>query len=379
MKLTASVPLALSLMATSSLFAQQPPGGFPAVADPAPVPAPAVPGAPAIPPAPGPEAPGASGAIPTPPRNLYAPARATNSRNRKVDVVLSEGSRAAAGNADIADANLEKANSLIKVLDDDLFLPRTTKTGRTLVIQSTELDPTALANAEEDLSVMALILRKATSVRGTEERRVAMGIELDGSVFGSSSGARNIYLEGYGALFLLGVRYPLVAPTDVIKENQPKASSDDDWSTAKREYLDASQTRFQVASEGAFTRQMRQAQEQYDAQKVEDLKTALLQALKNASHVRVLKPTDFITVVIQGGDVPRTEKSSPRAGSKSSRSETRAAETVMTLRVKAADAVAFSKGELELAALRQRAVIQTYLRRGDSSIGTAGFMGPAGQ
>jgi hypothetical protein len=51
----------------------------------------------------------------------------------------------------------------------------------------------------------------------------------------------------------------------------------------------------------------------------------------------------------------------------------------MTLRVKAADAIAFSKGELELAALRQRAVIQTYLRRGDSSIGTAGFMGPAGQ
>jgi hypothetical protein len=318
-------------------------------------------------------------AIPTPAKNLYAPARATNSRSRKVDIMLSEGTRAAAGNAGIADPNLEKANSLIKVLDEDLFLPRTTKTGRTLVIQSTELDPTALANAEEDLSVMALILRKATSARGTEERRVAMGIELDGSVFGSSSGARNIYLEGYGALFLLGVRYPLVAPTDVIKENQPKASSDDDWSTAKKEYLDASQTRFQVASEGAFTRQMRQAQEQYDAQKVEDLKTALLQALKNASHVRVLKPTDFITVVIQGGDVPRTEKSSPRAGPKSSRSETRTAETVMTLRVKAADAVAFSKGELDLAALRQRTVTQTYLRRGDSSIGTAGFMGPAGQ
>ena len=97
------------------------------------------------------------------------------------------------------------------MLDGDTYLPRSTKTGRTLVVQTSNPDATAIANAEEDLSVMALILRKATGdVRG-DDKRIAMGIEVDSTVFGSSSGARNMYVEGYGALFLLGVRFPLAA------------------------------------------------------------------------------------------------------------------------------------------------------------------------
>ena len=104
------------------------------------------------------------------------------------------------------------------LLEGDTFLPRSAKTGRTLIVQTSDPDPSAMANAEEDLSVMALILLKATGVSRSDDKRMAMGIE----VFGSSSGARNIYLEGYGALFLLGVRFPLIAPPDSTEETKVK-------------------------------------------------------------------------------------------------------------------------------------------------------------
>jgi hypothetical protein len=227
-----------------------------------------------------------------------------------------------------------------------------------------------LANAEEDLSVMALILRKATGVT----RTMAMGIEVDASVFGSSSGARNIYIEGYGALFLLGVRYPLIAPTDNAGDKEPKESVSNEWADAYKEYLSANDGKFQIALEPL--RAGRLAREQYQPEKVEELKTALLQALKNASHVRVLKPTDFITIVIQGAEANRTEKVATRGAGSRDRSSNRPAETVMTIRVKASDVNAFAKADLDLEGLRRRAVIQTYFRRADSAVGTAGFMAP---
>jgi hypothetical protein len=362
-----SVSFSLALLVTGSVLAQNADPAARAL-QPAPVPAP-----PAA--VPGPESPEP---LPTPGKNPYGLGIArTNKNNRRTEVIVSETIKG--GGAGVAELNLDKANQLmrtIQLLDDDSPLPRTTRTGRTLIIQSTDRDPAALANAEEDLSVMALILRKATGVARTEERRVAMGIEVDSSVFGSSSGARNIYLEGYGALFLLGVRYPLIAPTDAIKENAPKENTTNEWTSARDEFLNNGPARVQVALDRIWTTQLRQAAEQYDSNKVEELKTALFQALKNAAHIRILKPTDFVTIVIQGGEVARTEKTAGRAGGKGNRIETRAAETVMTMRVRASDALAFGKGELDLNGLRQRTVIQTYFRRGDSSVGTAGFMAP---
>ena len=358
------LPFSLAFLVASSLLAHSADRSDAVQAQPVPIPVP--PAAPA-----GPES---AEPVPAPVRPQYGVPR-TNGRNRRVDAVFPESGQAPTAGAAATELSLDKANHLLKTIqlfDDDSPLPRTTKTGRTLIIQSTERDQATIANAEEDLSVMALILRKATGGPRPEERRVALGVELDSSVFGSSSGARNIYLEGYGALFLLGVRYPLIAPTEVNKDTSGSDNSTNEWVRAREEFLNSGPARFQVALDQIYTRQLRQAAEQYDATKVEELKTALFQALKNVFHIRILKPTDFVSIVIQGGEVTRTEKA-PK-GNKNNRTETRATETVMTMRVRAADAIAFGKGELDLAKLRQRTVIQTYLRRGDSSVGTAAFM-----
>jgi hypothetical protein len=273
------------------------------------------------------------------------------------------------------------------LLDGDTYLPRSTKTGRTLVVQTSNPDATAIADAEEDLSVMALILRKATGDT-RDDKRMAMGIEVDSTVFGSSSGARNMYVEGYGALFLLGVRFPLIAPPEKAEEVATKDEPESDWARARAEFLGGERNTFELHVERVLAgvnqlRGERFASEEYDADKVEELKTDLLEALKNATHIRALKPEEFVTVVIQGAEAVRAEKTVTRSGGNvnvkvsSKRGDSRRGETVMTIRLKKSDADAFAKGSVDLAGLRQKASIQTYFRRGDASVATSPFFMPA--
>jgi hypothetical protein len=273
------------------------------------------------------------------------------------------------------------------VLDGDVHLPRSTKTGRTLVVQTSNPDATAIADAEEDLSVMALILRKATGDT-RDDKRMAMGIEVDSTVFGSSSGARNMYVEGYGALFLLSVRFPLIAPQEKAEEATTKDEPESDWAEARAEFLRGERNTVELQFERVWNsvsqlRGDRLAPEEYDADKVEELKTDLLQSLKNATHIRALKPEEFVTVVIQGAEAARAEKTVTRTGGNvsvkvsSKRGDSRRGETVMTIRVKKSDADAFAKGNLDLAGFRQKASVQTYFRRGDASVATSPFFWPA--
>jgi hypothetical protein len=265
------------------------------------------------------------------------------------------------------------------ILNDFAGLPRSAKTGRTLVVQTSAPDANAIADAEEDLSVMALILRKATGDSRGDDKRMAMGIE----VFGSSSGARNMYVEGYGALFLLGVRFPLIAPPDKALEGKAKNEPKSEWDDALDEYRRGERDSFELQLETTWRAAGKIAGEEYDAEKVEELKTELLGALKNATHIRALKPDEFVTVVIQGAEAVRIEKirggggGGTRAGAtlklSSSRRDSARGETVMTVRVKKSDVDSYAKGNLDPAGFRKKAAIQTYFRRGDSSVATSLF------
>ena len=349
-------PLLCSLraLATCSAYAETP------AAVPVPPPPATAPAPPAV------EAPAA---VPAPSAKANQAARAATIRSKRAEAAAD------------AVAGQPAADKTLQLVEMDTILPRTTKTGRTLVIQTSDPDPSAIANAEEDLSVMSLILRKATGGARTEDRRFPLGLEVDSTVFGSSSGARNIYLEGYGALFLLSVRFPLIAPADKADEKAPKENVSDNWATARDELLSAgseAHIRLQSTLDQVWVGGNRPPAEAYDSGKVEELKTTLLQALKEAPHIRALKPSDYITVVIQGADAQHPEKVSTRAaGTARTRISMRRGETVMTVRVKKPDVDEFDAGKLDLDAFRKKAVFQTYFRRPDSSVRTAGFTSPA--
>jgi hypothetical protein len=150
----------------------------------------------------------------------------------------------------------------------------------------------AKANAamEEDLNVMMRILEKAAGGKD-ESRPTASGIELFS--FGKSSAPRVFYIDGYGAMFVLNVKYPLLAPSakDDSRTNEPANS---EWEKAREEVYG----RGRGPGDGRFN--MGHGEE-FVAQRVETLKSQLIEDLLNAKNIRNLKPDDSVTVVVLGG------------------------------------------------------------------------------
>ena len=114
-------------------------------------------------------------------------------------------------------------------------------------------------------------------------------------------------------------------------------------------------------------------QQEYDKDKVEDLKEGLLEALKNATNIRNLKEDESITICVFGGVSGAPGK--PRAVLRRAPGEQDADRedvvwdlsdgpsargTIMTIRVKKSDADAFAKGRLTLDDFRKKASITTY-------------------
>jgi hypothetical protein len=248
--------------------------------------------------------------------------------------------------------------------------------GKPLVIQTSNPDPKEQASLEEDLAVMAHILDKALEdVPGTQWRGGggprAMGIDV---FLGPGSGpARNLYLDGYGALFLVNVYFPLVPPA--VKTEEEKPSGDSTWEEARQELYGG----------GPGARPPLPPAEEFSQDKVNKLKTTLLETLKNAGNIRGLKPDESVTICVQGGPgaaSPRARRVA-RAGTAGggggyggafafAHSGGPAQGTIMTIRVKKTDVDAFAKGKVNLDEFQKRARITTYATSADSGNSEAG-------
>ena len=246
----------------------------------------------------------------------------------------------------------------------DVFF-RGSKGGRSLIIQSSDPDPKTYANIEEDLNVMYRILSKT---RKQDDGGFGLGSFLSGS---SGSSVKSMYIEGYGAVFMLNVRFPLVAPQPAEEQAKPKENTSEEWERAKREL--SSRNTLELDLERAWTHAIGPAGEEYDAQKVEDLTVSVLESLKNATHIRNLKSDEFVTVAILGAEsVPHrvsveNEDEDGRSKRKT-RIETMGAprgESTMTIRAKKSDIDDFAKNKLNVDAFRKKAKMLVYTRPGD--------------
>jgi hypothetical protein len=233
-----------------------------------------------------------------------------------------------------------------------------------LIIRSGDLDSGALTNIQEDLSVMSRILNKAVEREVGREGHEAMGIVL--AALPGSRRPQSIYLEGYGALFLVNVKFPLVAPT-TKEDEQPEKQSDTTWEETKRELYGKKPGNVRV-----WEVPVGDAAE-YNADQVDRLKSELIETLKNASNIRDVKPSESITIAVIGGrgalamqHVKRFSKNNngnyrkaeayavADAGRKSAR------ESTMTLRVKKSDVDAFAKGDIDLDQFKKRVSVSAY-------------------
>ena len=252
--------------------------------------------------------------------------------------------------------------------------------GEVLVIPAAEMKIENLAAITEDMSVMSRIFDNILS-----QARLTTGgswsIGFDSRLFGRSSGAiEAIYLEGYGALFLMKVNALLSPPPEALEEKETEEEDTDPLWTQLRQEIYAPE-------EVDRRRRGDRPEEKYDSEKVKELKETLIKTLKHAANIRNLKPDEsvILTVIGKAGQSgTRTTTRSygrSRLGSSISRGRssirvrgapgvpTVAASllpTVLTIRAKKSDIDAFAKGQLTFDQFRQKTQLLSYSYLGEN-------------
>jgi hypothetical protein len=237
-------------------------------------------------------------------------------------------------------------------------------TGTVLVIPTLEMKAEDLAAITEDMTVMSRIID--SQLENKESRHVW----FTGAMFGQSSMAETMYLQGYGALFLKKVDFPL-SPGPTMQEGEEKETTEEGvdpvWEQTKKDIFEPQEDR---------RRRKERPEEKYDAEKVENLKTNVIKALKHAANIRNLKSDESVILTVTGsGDssvitniaIPGTGQAIvQQKGAKSISVVTPAlpigsefsSPTVLIIRARKSDIDSFAKGDLDLDTFRQH--VQTF-------------------
>jgi hypothetical protein len=238
-----------------------------------------------------------------------------------------------------------------------------------LVLRTSDADATTVSNLQEDLSVMSRIVTKAVEreVGRDGGHEAALGIVL--STLPGGRHPQSLYLEGYGALFLVNVKFPLVAPPTKEDEKAEK-SPDTTWEQTRRELNNQKAGTLRVWNINPAG----DAPVEYQAEQVETLKKELIETLKNASNIRGLKPEESVTIALvgsrSGAGVTRVKQTTNRNTGRNIRKNERVTltdsargagrESVLTIRAKKADIDAYAKGTLDLSEFTKRTSTTAY-------------------
>ena len=277
---------------------------------------------------------------------------------------------------------LEAQNEALEKVNEKLWkiTPRAARASaatRSLIIPKDSADTKNLDETEKDMSVMARILEKAANDKGRKSEREAMGIGVVG--LPGSGAPRNLYIDGFGALFFLNVNFPLLPPATKEQAPESKSEADSEWETTRKELYPPQGsgsdfyfnfTPFESGS-GVYALGSGPAEE-YDEDKVTELKENLTAALKNASHIRRLKGDDTLTVIVTGlnpGSSTRVTARRSQNGSSSSsssiswstsRSGSQPPAARLIIRAKRSDIESFQKDKLSADDFRKKVTMFTY-------------------
>jgi hypothetical protein len=250
-----------------------------------------------------------------------------------------------------------------------------------LVIPSGQTSTEDLIAINEDMNVMSRIFetnleqgRITTSRSGFFiSRRDPFGTYLGGG----RGGIQSMYLQGYGALFLLKVDFPLSPSSDVQQEEkEPKKEEQGDpvWRQTRREIYEPENVSRRHKTD--------RPEEKFDPEKVENLKTTLIKTLKHATNIRSLKPDEsvILTVTGSGGSTGAKIIAATRAGENQVLVQERDADgktitrliqgtelndiglsspAILVIRAKRSEIDAFAKGELDFDKFRARVQVLT--------------------
>jgi hypothetical protein len=259
---------------------------------------------------------------------------------------------------------------------------------RVLIIPAAQSTADQFLVITEDMSIMSQILDEKL---GQSPRAFAYTLALPSypgyPIFHGSGVTESVYLDGYGALFLMRVDFPLSPPAQEPEDEKPEEGVDPVWQQAKRKI-------FEPEEGGKFRRRgparKTRPEKKYEAEKVEELKRKLTNGLKHAANIRSLQPNDLVILSVTGsgqpgnvaaqarvltspgGQIIVTSKSGDRVETRvySDPEEAHAAAsasriatyspTVMTFRVRKVDVDAFSEGEMDFDTFHRKVQIFTH-------------------
>ena len=262
------------------------------------------------------------------------------------------------------------------------FGSRTGSAGTILVIPSEQTKTEDLLAINEDMNVMSRIFEKNI---GQARSSTAYG-----GVFGPRNdpfsmymgagrgGIQSIYLQGFGALFLMKVDFPLSPSPEMQDEEKETIQAEEGDSVWQ-------QMRQQIYEPVKFERGHRtdRPEKQYDAQEVENFKTTLIEALKHATNIRSLKPDESVILTITGSGqaTGTTITAVTRSGDNQIIVQERtndgktitkvisgtsldgiglSSPSILVIRAKKSDIDEFAKGDIDFDQFRQRVKLLTY-------------------
>ena len=169
---------------------------------------------------------------------------------------------------------------------------------RTMVLPTGTTDPQSLAQTHEDLVVMHRLLTKALSSK-TNNKEFGFRFNSDDRQVDA------MYLEGYGAVFLLNVDYPLVETPKHEKPAPEAEPKDPTWDSERRTALGEDTGEPNTFGGQEWGEDARAAAPEFNPDRVNRLQTRMIETLKHAANIRNLKPEDDVIVVIAGRSQPR--------------------------------------------------------------------------
>jgi hypothetical protein len=230
----------------------------------------------------------------------------------------------------------------------------------------------------EDLSIMAHLLeRDLERSVGAGAPDIKMGVPI--ILNASTPSVRAMYLDGFGALFLAKVNFPLMGPRK-LEEKMSEPPLGSEWEDVKRELGNEPGNGWDATESYLIGGD-------YDEERIEALQSALFESLRNATNIRNLKSDESVAVTVFGTPAPiqvpgRTGKAKTGRSAKNDaaalRELSRSAAgrrlaanarqgTVMTIRVKKSEVDSFAKAKLNLQEFQRRSTTTFYFGSGHSA------------
>lgn len=232
------------------------------------------------------------------------------------------------------------------------------------IILTSALPPEKLDELAEDLNVLNFMFNRTLGDKNPIEYRLGVPI-----TFRDGRPVETTYIQDFGVLVKIFVPYPLVQPEETDKKDQVAAPADSEWEKARRALHAGDPAPGGEMGIEAGQRPV------YNEELVKELKKQIFETLKNAANLRHVGADQSILVVVLGGTNSQTPNIDPTTGIPVQPENARS--TVMSIRIRKADADAAMKSTKSSDELEKNAAITTYFDIAQSSrTPTAGF-GPA--